>query len=203
MATEEKKNNMKRLFSATLIIVAALIIVIAANALVWKNRLDKGSEINLLTGEIARVSREIKNSPDPPADLQSRLAAARADLTAAQTAFPAQFNRNDIIDYIINLSRECQVEVLPISSQGWVAEKASQSYPVLKLNATLTGSFAQANEFIDKLKNGKYGTLLIPEISFTRLSSPDSSGVFSGEQTMVTARLSISIYARPDADKGN
>jgi Tfp pilus assembly protein PilO len=203
VATIEKVKNKKRLVSATTIIVAVLILVIAANAVVWKNRLAKNSELDLLTGQIAQVSREIKNSPEPPANLQARLTEASANLTAAQTVFPVQFNRNDIIDYIINLSRECKVEVLPISSQGWVVEKSSQLYPVLKLNATVTGSFTQTNEFIYKLQHGKYMTLIVPEISITRQTSTESSGSFSGEKTAVTVRVNISIYARPAAAKGN
>jgi hypothetical protein len=82
-------------------------------------------------------------------------------------------------------------------------EKLSQSYPVLKLNGTITGSFSRANEFIYRLQTGKYETLSVPEIAITRQSPPDSAGSFSGDNTMVTVRLGISIYARPSAaDKG-
>jgi Tfp pilus assembly protein PilO len=201
--TKKKVKNKKRLVSANTIILAALIIIIAVNTLVWKNRFEKLAEINLLTGQIANVTQEIKKTQEPAANLQARLNEASANLTAAQTALPAQFNRNDIIDYIIGLSRECQVEVLPVSSEGWVVEKTSQSYPVLKLTATITGSFTQTNEFIYKLQHGEYKALVIPEISITRQSSSDNSTLFSGENTMVTVRLSISIYARPAAAKGN
>jgi Tfp pilus assembly protein PilO len=203
MATKDKTKN-KKLISATTIIVAALIIIIAANAFVWKNRLDKGSEILSLTGEMTQVSREIKNVPQPAADLSERLIEARADLEAAQAAFPAQFNRNDIIDYITSLSRDCQVEVLPISSQGWSVDKANLSYPVLKLSATVTGNFTQVNNFISSLQHGRYFTLLIPNISLSRQSPFDGSANFSSDNTSVTGKLSISIYARPAAVvKGN
>ncbi len=201
MTTENKEKNEKRLLSATSLIVAALIIVIAANIVVWKNRLDKNAALDSLTGEIAQVSQEIKKMAVPAADLEARLAEAKAGLTAAQSVFPPEFNRNDIIDYIINLARECQVEVLPISSQGWLAEKGNY---VLKLNSTLTGSFTKATEFISRLQYGRYETLVIPDISFIRQPGPASTGMFSGDDTMVTARLSISVYARPAASaKGN
>jgi hypothetical protein len=201
--TIKKNKNKKGLLSATTIIVAALVIAIAANGLVWKNRLAQSAEIDLLSGELNQVSQNITRVPALPADLEVRLDLARAGLTAAQTALPPEFNRNDVIDYIINLAKECRVEALPISSQGWMVEKIGQSYPVLKLNFIITGSFTQANEFIDRLQNGKYQTLSVPEIAITRQSAPDSTGTFSGDNTMVTVSLNISIYARPSAaDKG-
>jgi hypothetical protein len=203
VATKETINKKKKLISATTIIVAALIIVIAANAFVWKNSLAKNSEVNSLTNQIANISHQIKGSPVPSADLQARLAEASANLSAAQTVFPVQFNRNDIIDYIIGLSRECKVEVLPITSQGWAVEKTSLAYPVLKLTATVTGSFTQTNDFIYKLQHGKYKTLLIPEIRVTRQSPADNSVSFSGDKTAVTVGLNIDIYARPAGAKGN
>jgi hypothetical protein len=199
MTVPENKKNKKTLVSATTIIVALLIIVIAANVVIWKGRLDKGSEITLLNGEMAQVSHEINTTSGPLSDMEARLTAAQADLAAAQSALPERFNRNNIIDYIIKLSRQCQVEVLPISSQGWGVETAGQSYPVLKLNAIITGTFAQANDFIYKLQHGAYRALVIPDISVARQSAPEPSGVFSAEQTKVTVRLTISIYARPDA----
>jgi hypothetical protein len=204
VATTEKVKNEKRLVSATMIILAALVIIVAANAIVWKNRLGKNSEINTLNTEIAHVSRELRTLPAPSSDLQARLIEANANLTTAQKLLPVQFDRNDLVDYMIILSRECQVEVLPITSQGWVTEKVSQSYPVLKLTGTISGTFTHVNDFIYKLQHGKYKALLIPEISYTRQSSPDSSGSFSGEKTMVIARFSVNIYARvATADKGN
>jgi hypothetical protein len=95
------------------------------------------------------------------------------------------------------------VEVLPISSQGWAVEKMGQSYSVLKLNGTITGSFTQANEFIYRLQNGKYQTLSVPEIAINRQSAAGGTGAFSGDNTTVTVRLNISIYARPSAAKGS
>jgi hypothetical protein len=202
MKTPEKEKK-KKLVSMTTIIFAVLIIFIAANAVVWKNYFGKSSEINTLTGDVARVSREINKIPEPASDLQSKMSAANAALTAAQGVFPAEFNRNDIIDYIVNLSRECKVEVLPVNSQGWVIDKSNQEYPVLKLSAILTGTFARANDFINKLQNGKYETLVIPELNYAQQSLSDNiSGSFSAEKTNVSVKLSISVYAHTTAVKG-
>jgi Tfp pilus assembly protein PilO len=203
----EKTNTKKaksRIFSITTIFVAVLIIVIAANAVAWKNRLAKDSEINSLTNEIAKVTREIKTSPQLPTDLDARLTEAKAGLTETQTIFPAVFNRNDIIEYILYLSRSCQVEVLPISSQGWQVENLNQIYPVLKLNAIVTGNYTQINDFVSSLQHGKYRTLQISDISYKRQSSSDNTTLFPSENMTVTSNFNISIYANPaSAPKGN
>lgn len=202
MSTEANKQLKKRLLSTTAIILVALIVVIAANAVVWKNRLGKNSEIASLTGEINQVRQEIRKTPAPSPDLQSRLTAATANLTAAQAVFPAEFNRNDIIDYIIGLSRACQVEVLPITSQGWAVDKNDQTHSVLTLTGTITGSFTQANDFIYQLQHGDYKALVVPELSFTRVSGSVGPGAFSGDNTTVTVRMSINIYALTPVAKG-
>jgi hypothetical protein len=199
MTTEKPGKSKNKLLTSTAIIIAVLIVIVAANILIWENRITKSLEITELTNEISNVSQEIQKTPAPSADLQAALAQLGADLNTAQTALPPQFNRNDIIDYIIRLSRECQVEVIPIASQGWTLEK-DQPYPVLKLSATLTGSFTQASTFIDRLQRGQYKALVIPELSFTRQAAKVSPDVFSGDNTPVSVKISVSIYAV--ADKG-
>ncbi len=201
MAIKEKNKN-KKTISMTTLIACALIIIVAANIIVWKNRFDKNAEISSLTTEMSSVTRETRTITGTTSDLESRLAAEKAALASVQGNFPAQFNRNDIIDYIINLSRECEVEVLPITSQGWLAENTGQSYNVLKLNATIAGTYAQVNDFIYKLQHGSYETLVTPEISISRGSPPVSAESFSGVDTLVTAKLNITIYARPDSGQG-
>jgi hypothetical protein len=196
MGTEEKGRKYRWLYSPTTIIAGLLIIIVVASAVIWKNRLDKSTEINSLTAEINQVSQKIQKISPPAPDLEARLAEARSALAAAQTAVPLEFNRNDIIDYIISLSRECQVEVLPISSQGWLIDNG---YPVLKLNATVTGTFTRTNDFISRLQSGKYETLTIPEMSIARQSTETGAGAFSGDEMMVATQLSISIYARSAA----
>jgi hypothetical protein len=196
MGTEEKGRKYRWPYSPTAIITVVLIIIVAASAVIWKNRLDKSAEINSLTAEINQVSQEIQEISPPAPDLEARLAEARSALAAAQTAIPPEFNRNDIIDYIISLSRECQVEVLPLSSQGWLVENG---YPVLKLDATITGTFTRTNDFISRLQSGKYETLTVPEMSIARQSTGTGAGALSGDETMVATRLSISIYARSAA----
>jgi hypothetical protein len=185
----------KRLASTTMIIVAALIVVIAANSVMWKNRLGKSAEIASLTGETNQVRQEISRIATPVPDLAGRLAEATANMTAAQAVFPPVFNRNDIIDYIIRLSRDTHVEVLPINSEGWKTESTNPSRSILTLTGTVTGTFTQTTDFIDKLQHGDYPALVIPEVVFTRVSGTSGAMAFSGDNTTVTARMTINIYA--------
>jgi hypothetical protein len=185
----------KRIVSTTTIFLVALIIVVAANVMVWKNRLGKGTEIASLTAETNQVRQEISNIPAPAADLAPRLAEATANMTAAQVVFPSAFNLNDIIDYIIHLSRESHVEVLPITSQGWSTDASNPSRSVLTLTGTVTGSFTWTTDFIYRLQHGDYPALVVPELSFTNVSGPSGAAAFNGDNTTVTARMTIHIYA--------
>jgi hypothetical protein len=202
--TATKKGNVKGLLSATAVIVALLVIVIAANGVVWKNRLARSAVITGLETDLVQVNRNIARIPAPLDDLDVKMAAATAALSAAQTALPPEFNRNDAVDYILKLAEECQVLAMPISSQGWAVEKTALPYVTLKLNTTVNGDFSRVNDFIYRLQHGKYPTLAVPEIDMTRSSDPDLTSDFSGENTDVSVRLSIIIYARlPTADAGN
>jgi hypothetical protein len=202
--TATKKGNVKGLLSATSVIVALLVIVIAANGVIWKNRLARSAEITSLETDLGQVNRNIARVPAPPDNLDVKMTAAAAALSAAQTALPPEFNRNDAVDYILKLAEECQVQAMPISSQGWAVEKTGQPYATLKLNTTVNGAFSRVNDFIYRLQHGKYPTLAVPEIDMTRSSDPDLTGAFSGDNTEVSVRLNITIYARLSAaDAGN
>lgn len=185
----------KRIASTTTIFLAALIVVIAANGLLWKNRLGKSAEIASLTAETTKFRQEINKIPAPATDLASRLAEATANMTAAQVLFPAVFNRNDIIDYIIRLSRESHVEVLPINSQGWTTDVNTPSSSVLTLTGMVSGNFTQATDFISRLQHGNYPALVIPELSFTNGTVTSGAAAFNGDNTTVTVRMTINIYA--------
>ena len=183
----------KRILTSTTIIVALIVVVIAANVIVWNKRLATGAQIASLTAQISQTTREIKSLPAPAADLQTRLAEATANLTAAHAVLPPVFDRDVIIDYIIGLSRECQVEVLPIAVNGWAPVAGSQSSSVLSLTATVTGTFNHTGDFIYRLQHGSYKALVIPELSLTRM--PGGSEAFNGDNTIVSVRMSVNIYA--------
>src|SRR4030042_501461 len=98
--------NIKRIFSLTSLGVILLVVVIVANGILWRNNEGKRVQIDDLNSEISRVHQNIAGAPQPPEDLESRLAAAEVELAAAKNTFPSTVNQNDVIDYIINVGAE-------------------------------------------------------------------------------------------------
>jgi hypothetical protein len=192
---ETPKPSKKIIVSTSIIVLAVVVLIVAGNAFIWKGRLAKSSEIDSLTVQLAQVKQGIRNTPALSPDLQARLSAATANLTAAQTVLPQQFDPDDLIEYIIALSRVSSVEVLPITSGIWAADPVNPSRSVLRLTCVVTGSFNKANDFIDSLQNGRYKALLTTGMSFTRVPGTPSDGDFSGASTKVTVSLNISVYA--------
>ena len=184
--------NIKRIFSLTSLGVILLVFVIVANVIVWRNNEDKRTQIDDLNSEISHVHQNIAGTPQPPDDLESRLAAAKAELAATQNTFPSAVNRNDVIDYIIGVAAECRVEVVPLVVVGWSPEKPGQSYRVLRFSGTVTGYLEDTNDFMTRLQEGKYPTLIITECSVQRINDADLSNPERNAQ--VTVDLSIALY---------
>ena len=185
----ETKHNKKRLFSIALIGAMALIFIIVANLVIWNNHLGKQSQVDALTLELNQVNQQISQSPDPAANLESRLQAAKADLATAQEVFPSDVSRNDIIDFILNIAEASQVEILPLVSEGSVAASGGQPYIVMKFRGTVTGSLEHANDFMTRLHNGKYPTLMITGCTVQSISGQDIAVPDNDIQVTVSNRV--------------
>jgi Tfp pilus assembly protein PilN len=187
----------KRIFSLTLFGVIVLIVVIAANVIVWKNNRDKQAQIAVLHNEISQVQQKIQGTPAAPSDLDSRLAAAKAALAEAQNALPGAINRNDVIDYIIDVAEQCQVQVVPLVSEGLAPEKTGQAYQVLTFNATVTGSLENATDFMTRLQGSKFPTLVITDCTVNKIEGMDFARLENSTQVAVS--LSIAVYTSSPA----
>lgn len=194
--TGEPGDKKKRALSITTFGVIVLIaIIVVANIIVWKNHLDKRAQIDALNNEISRVYQRVKETPQPPEGLEARLETAKAELAAAQKALPDAVRRNDVIDYILSTAEECQVQIIPLVSEGWVTENTGQSYRVLKLHGTVTGSLEHATDFMTRLRDSKYPTMTITECTVERLNGPDISNPENGMQVAVNLNIALYTYS--------
>jgi hypothetical protein len=189
---EKTKKKYKALIPASVLAAVLLVGIVVANVLVWQDHLRNRAEAAALTDRIVAVDQKIIDVPAPPEDLAARLEAAQADLAAAETTLPASVNRNDVIDYIINLGLDCGVEAVPLIIEGWAPESPGSSYRVLKLNVTLTGTLAGVTQMLSALQASRYESLTISNLNVERQSTSASSGF--NDVTPVKAGINIVIY---------
>jgi len=183
--------NVKRIISLTSLGVMVLVIVIAANVVVWKNNRDKQAQISVLNNEISQLQHKIKGTPAPSSDLVSRLTTAKVALAEAQKVLPGAINLNDVIDYIIDVAEQCQVQAVPLVSEG-LAPDSNQSYQVSTFSVTVTGSLENAMNYMTSLQGSKFPTLfitdcIIDKTEVTDYTRPENS-------TQVTVNLVIAVY---------
>ena len=190
--TGENKRKKKKKLTLTSVGVILLVIIVAANIYLWKNQAGNRVQIDNFENQISLVQQKIGEMPEPADDLESRLEKVKAELAAAQEGFPGTVDRNEVLDYILNVAEECRVQIVPLVSDGWVIENIGQSYRVLKISGTISGSLENANSFITSLQNGKYPTLTISEFAVQRTDGSEVS--VSESEMQVVVDLKIALY---------
>jgi hypothetical protein len=189
---EQNNNNKKSWITWNLAGFFLLVIVIGANFYVWKARAADETQMTSLSGNLAAVQQQINKVAEPAGDLKTRLAAAEAAYAATQTGFPTAVDRNEVMDYLLDVAEENSVQILPLTSEGWKMERNGQQYNVLSFTATVSGSLENVLNLIDSLHNGKYRTLAISDCIIHR-ENANSPG-FPGEDMPVTVAISLGIY---------
>jgi hypothetical protein len=189
---EQNKSNKKSRITWNLAGVFLLVIVIAANFYVWQARAVDERLKDSLNGNLEVVQQQIDQVVEPADGLQAQLAAAQAAYAATQTGFPTAVDRNEVVDYLLDVAEENGVQILPLTSEGWKTEQVGQRYNVLSITATVSGSLENVLDLIDSLHHGKYPTLAISDCTIKRdiASSPG----FPGKDMQVTVDISFGIY---------
>jgi hypothetical protein len=192
--------NLKRLISLTSLGVLLILAVIVVNILVWQNNSARQSQIDLLDSQISQVQGNIAGIPAPATDLDARLAAANAAFTEAKNGLPGGIDTNDIMDYLINVAEQCQVEAVPLASEG-AAPASGKSYLEYDFSVTVTGSLANAADYVASLEGNDFPTLIILDCSVSKIEGTDFTRPEKNMQ--VTVNLSIAVYvASPAAGEG-
>ena len=190
--TGKFKNNKITRLAITWLGVIAIIAIVVVNIVMWKNYFEKQSQLDILKSEVQLINEQISQAAEPPTDLESKLEKAEDDLAIARQVFPENVDRNDVVDFILNTAEECQVQIMPLVFDGWGAESSGQSYLVLKYYGTVTGKVSDTTNFLTKLRNGDYTTIVITECTIERKSGPDIS--IPDDDIEVTIDLAIELY---------
>lgn len=184
---------------AIVILVVILVVVYYRLGMDYMNQRQEQAE---LTSQITVVTQAVGEIPQPTQNLEQLLEAAQANLAVEQSLFPSQVNTTRVIDTILRLAAECEVKAIPLVTDPWAIENIGEhSYYVFRLNVAVEGSFSQFIIFVSKLENGKFDTLIVENISVTRLSqqseeeSAEDESV--AEETIpIMASLDIAIYTQ-------
>ncbi|MBA7637517.1 hypothetical protein ES703_45162 [subsurface metagenome] len=158
------------------------------------NYRQERTEHEALAFQIAEASQTLAELPEVPQNLELQLAAVQASLAAEKRAFPSKVNSTEFINTILELADESGVKAIPLVTQSWSTEKISESdYQVFRLNVTVEGSFSQLLSFMSKLERGEYKTLVVENLSITRIPEEESTD----EETIpVIASCDLAIYAQ-------
>ena len=188
----KSKNKKLTRLAITWFGVIALITIVVVNIVMWKNYFEKQSQLDVLKSEVQLINEQISQVAEPPTDLESKLEKAEDDLVIAQQVFPENVDRNDVVDFILITAEECDVQIMPLIFDGWGAGRAGQSYLVLRYYGTVIGKVSDATNFLTKLRNGDYTTIVITECTVERRSGPDIS--IPDDDIEVIIDLAIELY---------
>jgi len=180
-----------------LLITILIIILLAVYYLFGTEYMKQCKEHEALTSQITDVTQVLAQIPEPPQDLEQRLEAAQASLAAEQSEFPGEINSNQVINTILELGDDCGVKAIPLVTQPWSVEKVGEhDYYVFRLNVAVQGSFSRLLTFVSELENGESKTLIVENLTVTRVTEQSEEETVPEGTTPITASLNLAIYTQ-------
>lgn len=181
-----------------LLIALLILVLLTAYVYLGMDYIDQRNEHHILVAQITQVSEMLAAIPKVSQDLGERLATAQANLAATQREFPQKMNSTRVVNTILSLADGCKVKAIPLVTESWSTEKVGEhDYQVFRLNVAVEGTFSQVVSFVSHLENGELKTLIVEDLSATVVSEPPGERSFPEGTVPITARLSLTIYARP------
>jgi hypothetical protein len=169
------------------LVALLILIVLAAYTYLGMGYLTQNSHTKAKLSELSGLRAVLSMIPEIPADLTERLAAARAELAAAESAFAGEMDGNVIIDTVLRLADEAGVKGVPLSSHPQAEEQISnRNFSVFHLSVEVTGNFQQIRDFLELLESSGLNTMTVNYLKVVRASAnPDA---------MMTADLNLAVY---------
>jgi Tfp pilus assembly protein PilO len=177
-----------------ILLIAVLLVVYYILGMDYRKQRD---ENEALASQITDTTQTMAQIPEPPDDLEQRLAEAQASLDTVKNSFPGKMSSTKIINTILKLAEECEVKAIPLITQPWkTGELSGHNYSVFRLNIAVTGTFAQMVSFLSKLETEGLQTLIVEDLSVTRVTElPGEEGAPEGT-IPINASLDLAIYTQ-------
>ncbi len=188
---------MKELVKGKLPIVILIIMLSVVYYLFGNDYLSQRQEQKSLTSQLAEVTPTLSQIPEPPQGLEQRLELAQATLAAEQSKLPSEVDTTQVIDTILRLADDCGVKAIPLATEPWTEEKIGEhGYDVFRLSMAVDGGFSQLVDFVKKLENGEFNTLIVEKLSVSRLSQQFEDETVAEGIMLITANLDLAIYTQ-------
>jgi hypothetical protein len=188
--TEQAKKKTKITLNAVGLIL--LVIIGAAYYCLWQARAGTEAQIADLSDNLTVDQMQIRAIKAPAEGLQAQLDTVQAELTAVKAGFPNTLDRNEVLDYLLDVAADHHIDILPVVSDGWTAVNLGQPYRVLKIGALAQGSLKDVENFMTTIQTGRYPTLVITGCQISRTDA--ASAGFPRDEMPVKVDMEIGVY---------
>lgn len=181
-----------------LLIILLVAVLLVVYYLLGTDYLKQRNEHEALASQITDTTQTLAQMPEPPGDLEMQLAAANASLETVKNSFPGNMNSTGIVYTILKLADDCEVKAIPLITQPWVTQEVGDhAYTVFRLNVDVTGTFTQLVSFLSQLENGELQTLIVEDLSVTRVTRQSGEKGTPEGTVPINASLDLAVYTQP------
>jgi Tfp pilus assembly protein PilO len=179
-----------------LLIIVLVVALLAVYGFIGMDYLNQRNQRDTYDTQIAQASEALFLMPQPPADLQERLAAANASLEEVKNAFGFNATSTEIVEMILNTANQTGVTVTPLITQAWAQVSISgQTYEVFRMNIQATGTFSQLALFIHQLETDEPKTLVIESLVIEGTQGASLLDSSQRDALPMKATIGIAVYA--------
>ena len=183
-----------------LLIAVLIVTLLAVYYVLGMDYLNQRRERDALAFQIDIVTQTLDQMSDSTYDLEDMeqwLEVAEERLADEQSVFPTRLNSTAVISSILELANDLGVNAIPLVTQSWLTEMVGENeYDVLRLTVAAEGTFGQMVNFVSRLENGDYQTLVVENLTVTRATPLVAEDGGSVTAVIFIASFDLAIYAQ-------
>lgn len=172
----------------TIILIVAVIALLVVYYFLGTDYRKQRHAYDALAARVNKATLTLTRTPQPPQDLEQRLAAAEEKLATVRSTFPSDLNSTRVINDILVLADEYHVKAIPLVTTPWSLENVGKGYHVFRIEMVVSGSFAQVNGFVSQLESSRFAAIAVENLGMTRQPA--------GGNTPVVCDLDLAIYTQ-------
>ncbi len=180
-----------------LLVTTLIIVLLMAYYLLGTGYVEQRQEQVMLASRITNARQLLEQIPQPPEDLEQRLAAAKTERREVNDSFPTKLNSTQVINHILKSAERYEITAIPLATKAWSDEVVGEhGYHVFRLNIAVKGNYYRLVSFVNGLERGEYQTLVVEDLTVTRITEVPQAEYVDGDTNNVTASLKLAVYTR-------